>query len=161
MSLSLAVSITYLCKFIPQLIKVAKNFCMDFRWLYVVHISENSQDPPPQHSSRIRMPTNKASTSNYTAVVSQELTAVCKFKVFHFHKLEMWPKHEFGQQNLVIIPPNHLPSHKNSLPYIFHCWSCLWVKEKHGSKCRQRGSQVTVPQGTALPNHTVSIPEGF
>lgn len=67
------------------------------------------------------MPTNKASTSNYTAVVSQELTAVCKFKAFHFRKLEMQSKYEFGQQNLAIIPSNHLPSDKISLPQISHC----------------------------------------
>lgn len=64
------------------------------------------------------MPTNQASTSNYTAVVSQELTAVCKFKVFRSHKLEMQPEHELGQQNLVLTPPNHLPSHQDSLPHI-------------------------------------------
>lgn len=53
---------------------------MDFGGLYIVDISKNSQDPPPEDSGRVRMPADEAPASNDTAVISEELAAVCERK---------------------------------------------------------------------------------
>lgn len=58
---------------------------------------------------------------------------------FHFHKLEMQPKHELGQ-NPVITPPNHLPSHKNSLPQISFIAEAAFESKENMAADRGKGA---------------------
>lgn len=64
----------------PELIQTGKDLGMDFRALDVVHISEDTQNPPPKDKGRVSMPASQGPTRNDADIIGETLATVCKVR---------------------------------------------------------------------------------
>lgn len=73
-------SLLYLGKFVPQLIEISKDFCMNLRATDAIDISQNTQNSPPKDEGGVRMPASQCPARNDADIVSQTLTAVYRVR---------------------------------------------------------------------------------
>lgn len=64
----------------PEFIKVREHLGMDFGAADTIHISQNTQNPPPQNEGWISMPTSQGPTRNDADIISKAFTTVCMIR---------------------------------------------------------------------------------
>jgi len=67
----------YLSQLVPDLVEVAEDRGMDLGAADVVHVAQDTQNPPPQHEGRVGVPTGEAAAGDDAEIIRQALAAVC------------------------------------------------------------------------------------
>lgn len=78
--------VRYLGQLVPDLVEVGEDLGVDPGAADVVDVTQDAQNPPPEHKGRVGMPTGQAAAGDDADVIRQALAAVCTAAAQEVHR---------------------------------------------------------------------------